>query len=185
MLFSVHETAVTLRLPKQSRKLGMKQARSMRSLLSVLELKLSPVMTTVLLAVAMWFVAGNSAGFALPSVLRWAALLLLVGTGAALGLAGVRTFRSEQTTVNPYRPHASSTLVTSGVYRHTRNPMYLGLLLALAGWGFYLANPWSLLLGFAFVPFMNRFQIQPEERALEQTYGEAFRSYCRKVRRWL
>jgi len=157
----------------------------MRQLLSLLELKLSPVMTTTVLAVAMWFIAQNSAGSELPSVLRWAVLLLLVAVGSAVGLAGVWSFRSAQTTVNPYRPHATSTLVTSGVYRFTRNPMYLGLMLALAGWGIYLANVWSLLLGFAFVPFMNRFQIEPEERALEHTYGEEFRSYCRKVRRWL
>jgi len=157
----------------------------MRGLLSLLELKLSPVMTTLLLAVAMWFVAGNSSGFPLPAALRWTALLVLVSAGTAVGLAGVRAFRSARTTVNPYRPHASSALVTTGVYRRTRNPMYLGLLLALVGWALYLANPWCLLLGFVFVPFMNRFQIRPEERALEQTYGEEFRAYCRKVGRWL
>jgi len=157
----------------------------MRRLLSVLELKLSPVMTTVVLAVAMWFIADNNAGLQLPAGLRWVALLLLLTAGAVVGVAGVRTFRRAQTTVNPYRPHATSTLVTSGVYRFTRNPMYLGLMLALAGWGIYLANVWSLLLGFAFVPFMNRFQIEPEERALKQTFGEEFRSYCRNVRRWL
>jgi protein-S-isoprenylcysteine O-methyltransferase Ste14 len=157
----------------------------MRRLLSLLELKLSPVMTTVLLAAAMWFIAGNSAGFPLPSSLRWAALLVLVFAGTLVGLAGVWTFRRAHTTVNPYRPHASSTLVTSGIYRHTRNPMYLGLMLALAGWGLYLANPWSFLLGFIFVPFMNRFQIRPEERALERTYGEEFQAYRQKVRRWL
>jgi len=157
----------------------------MRRLLSLLELKLSPVMTTAVLAVAMWFIADNNVGLKLPAGPRWAALLLLLTAGAVVGVAGVRTFRRAQTTVNPYRPHATSTLVTTGVYRFTRNPMYLGLMLALAGWGIYLANVWSLLLGFAFIPFMNRFQIQPEERALEQTWGEEFRIYCRKVRRWL
>ena len=156
-----------------------------KGILSALELKLSPVMTALVLAAAMWFIARHSAGFPLPAGARWAASLLLVAAGAAVGLAGVRTFRSARTTVNPYRPHASSTLVTSGVYRYTRNPMYLGLMLGLAGWGVCLVNPWSFLLGLAFVPFMNRFQIRPEERALEQSYGEDFRAYCRKVRRWL
>jgi len=157
----------------------------MRRLLSLLELKLSPVMTTVVLAAAMWFIADNNAGLRLPAGLRWAALLLLLTAGAVVGLAGVRTFRRAQTTVNPYRPHATSRLVTSGVYRFTRNPMYLGLILALTGWGIYLANVWSLLLGFAFVPFMNQFQIRPEERALERLFGQEFRGYCRRVRRWL
>jgi len=81
--------------------------------------------------------------------------------------------------------NASSELVVSGVYRHTRNPMYLGLLLGLLGWGVYLANAFALLLAPLFIPCMNRFQILPEERALQQAYGERFLDYCRRVRRWL
>jgi protein-S-isoprenylcysteine O-methyltransferase Ste14 len=61
--------------------------------------------------------------------------------------------------------------------------MYLGLLLALLGWGLYLANVYALILAFTFVPYMSRFQIRPEERALRQ--GQQFRGYCGRVRRWL
>jgi protein-S-isoprenylcysteine O-methyltransferase Ste14 len=158
---------------------------SRRSILSALELKLSPVMTAIALAALMWLLARNTPGFALALELRLSALIVLFGAGAAIGCAGIWSFRRARTTVNPWRPHASSALVVSGVYRRTRNPMYLGLLLALAGWGLYLANIFSLLLAITFVPYMNRFQIRPEERALEQTYGEAFIDYCRRVRRWL
>lgn len=146
---------------------------------------MSPVMMTVLLAALMWLLAGNTPGLSLPPALRWAASLAFLGAGAAIGTAGVWSFRKAQTTVNPWRPHGSSALVSSGIYRFTRNPMYLGLLLVLFGWGLFLANVFALALAWAFVPYMNRFQIRPEERALQQTYGQSFRDYCGRVRRWL
>ena len=153
--------------------------------LSRLELKMSPVMMTIALALLMWFVAGRTQGFSMPAAPRISAILILFAAGAAIGLAGIWSFRKARTTVNPWRPHASSTLVVSGIYRYTRNPMYLALMLGLAGWGLWLANLWALLLGFVFVPYMNRFQIRPEERALERQFGQSFQDYCRRVRRWL
>lgn len=83
------------------------------------------------------------------------------------------------------RPDAASTLVTSGIYRVTRNPMYLGILFALLGWGLFLSNLGSLLFCGVFVLYMSRFQIQPEERALEVKFGVAFIMYKSRVRRWL
>jgi protein-S-isoprenylcysteine O-methyltransferase Ste14 len=153
--------------------------------LSVLELKLSPVMTAVLLAMLMWYLDRVTAGFSMRPGLRIGLSAVLIAAGLAVGLAGVWSFRKARTTVNPYRLHASSELVMSGIYRRTRNPMYVGLLLALLGWGLYLANLFALLLALVFVPYMNRFQILPEERALQQAYGEGFADYCRQVRRWL
>jgi len=156
-----------------------------KSFLSLFELKISPVTLAVILAGLMWPLAANTPGFALAPGWRMAALLALAGTGTVIGMAGVYSFRKARTTVNPWRPHASSQLVVSGIYRHTRNPMYLGLLLGLLGWGLYLANAFALLLAVVFVPYMNRFQILPEARALRHTYGEGFLHYCDKVRRWL
>ena len=62
--------------------------------------------------------------------------------------------------------------------------MYLALLLALLGWGLYLANALAVLLALGFIPWMNRFQIQPEERILQRVFGQVFENYCRRVRRW-
>jgi protein-S-isoprenylcysteine O-methyltransferase Ste14 len=155
------------------------------NILSLLELKVSPVMLTVILALLMWPVAAHTPGFPMTPEWRLVSLIVLVAGGAVIALAGVWSFRKARTTVNPWRPHASSALVISGIYTRTRNPMYLGLLLALLGWGLYLANPFSLLVAVAFVPYMNRFQIRPEERALKQAYGDDFSQYCRRVRRWL
>jgi len=109
----------------------------------------------------------------------------LVLAGAWVALAGVVAFRRHKTTVNPFRPDQSSSLVASGIYRFSRNPMYLGFLLALLGWAAYLANWASALLLPAFVAYMNRFQIKPEERALAERFGPEFLAYCKSVRRWL
>lgn len=153
--------------------------------LSALELKLSPVMTAVLLAMLMWLLARYTAAFSMRPDLRIGLSLALIAAGATVAVAGIWSFRKARTTVNPWRVNASSELVVSGVYRHTRNPMYLGLLLGLLGWGVYLANAFALFLAPLFIPCMNRFQILPEERALQQAYGERFLDYCRRVRRWL
>jgi protein-S-isoprenylcysteine O-methyltransferase Ste14 len=153
--------------------------------LSALELKIPPVAVTVLFAMAMWLLARVTPGVALAWELRLAALVLGLTAGTAIGLAGVWSFRKARTTVNPLRPDSATALVVDGVFRFTRNPMYLGLLIVLVGWGLYLVNPLSLLLALAFVPYMNRFQIGPEECALERAYGRYFTDYCHGVRRWL
>ncbi|HWS28033.1 MAG TPA: isoprenylcysteine carboxylmethyltransferase family protein [Xanthomonadales bacterium] len=111
------------------------------------------------------------------------------GSAAIAGLliawSGVVSFRRARTTVNPLRPEAATSLVASGIYRYTRNPMYLGMLLVLIGWTVFLARPWALAVLPAFVAYMNRFQIGPEERALEGVFGGEFEAYRRRVRRWL
>ena len=153
--------------------------------MSALELKIPPVAVTLLFVALMWLLAQATPG--LPLAMGWRVGLLAIGVvaGAAVGLAGVWSFRRARTTVNPLNPERSSALVVDGVFRLSRNPMYLGLLMALAGWGLFLANAPSLLLALAFVPYMNRFQIGPEERAMEQAYGQSFTEYRRRVRRWL
>jgi protein-S-isoprenylcysteine O-methyltransferase Ste14 len=84
------------------------------------------------------------------------------------------------------QPAQAASMVTSGVYRFTRNPMYLGMFCLLAAWAAWLGRLAPLLAGLpAFVLYMNRFQIRPEERALEQRFGAAFREYAARVRRWI
>jgi protein-S-isoprenylcysteine O-methyltransferase Ste14 len=82
-------------------------------------------------------------------------------------------------------PGAASTIVSSGVYRWSRNPMYLGFLCALAGLAVYLSNAASFVMIAAYVAYMNRYQIEPEERALLARFGPEYASYMAKVRRWL
>jgi len=103
----------------------------------------------------------------------------------SVGLAGVVAFRRARTTVNPLQPERASALVTGGIYRHTRNPMYLAVATMLLAWGLWLGNALGPLGAVLFVAWMDRLQIPPEERALAALFGEEFERYRRKVRRWL
>jgi protein-S-isoprenylcysteine O-methyltransferase Ste14 len=94
-------------------------------------------------------------------------------------------FRVRRTTVNPTRPAAATALVQDGVYRWTRNPMYVGLALGLAGVAVGLSNLGAMVLLPAFVAWIDRFQIVPEERALLAKFAAAFTDYSARVRRWL
>jgi protein-S-isoprenylcysteine O-methyltransferase Ste14 len=87
--------------------------------------------------------------------------------------------------VNPLQPDAASSLVSGGVYRWTRNPMYLGMALVLLAWAVYLSSIAALAVLPLFIVYINRFQIEPEERALEARFGAQFERYRKAVRRWL
>jgi protein-S-isoprenylcysteine O-methyltransferase Ste14 len=151
---------------------------------NALELKVPPLALVFLFGALMWLVSDYSL-FTIALPWRSTFALIFCTVGSVIILAGVLTFRRMKTTVNPLTPDATTTMVTSGIYRVTRNPMYLGFLLILVGWAIYLSN----LLAFAFLPlfvwYMNRFQILPEERALAFKFSEAFTRYKRSVRRWL
>ena len=119
--------------------------------------------------------------FPFQSIVGWAFGFL----GVTVSAFGILEFRRAKTTANPTRPGSSSSLVTHGVYRHTRNPMYLGFLLILLGWAAATANLLAFLFLPAFILYMNEFQITPEERALLGIFGDQFKRYCSHVRRWI
>ncbi len=150
-----------------------------------LELKIPPLLVWLLCAGAMRGVAYAAPKLSFTLAGSSAIALALVALGGALAFAGVIAFRLKRTTVNPLTPSASSAVVSSGVYRLSRNPMYLGFLLALAGWALYLANAGAALLLPAFVAYMTQYQIKPEERVLLAKFGVEFAHYMSRVRRWL
>ena len=152
---------------------------------AALELKIPPVLLTVLFAGMMWLLSRATPGIAMPAEPRVTAVLVFAVAGIFIGLAAVVSFRKAKTTVNPMTPKASSSLVKSGIFKLSRNPMYLALLSALIAWGLHLGNFYSLALTAVFIIYMNRFQIRPEEQALEAAFGDEFREYKRRVRRWL
>ena len=150
-----------------------------------LELKIPPVPLAAVFAAAMFGVSSVTPAptFIIPGRTGIAISLAILATVTAL--AGVIAFRASRTTVNPLDPGAASTVVSSGVYRFSRNPMYLGFLIALAAWAIYLSNALAALLLPAFVAYLNRFQIKPEERALLAKFGPAFSQYMAAVGRWI
>ena len=109
----------------------------------------------------------------------------LVIAGIALAVLALKEFRRAQTTINPLKPETASNFVKSGVFRFTRNPMYLGMLLiALSSIAFY-GSAWCLIAVAAFVAFITRFQIIPEERAMTSLFGKEYDAYKANTRRWI
>lgn len=116
---------------------------------------------------------------------QWIVALTLVTAGSLISFIGILELMRARTTINPMAPGSTTTVVSSGIYRLSRNPMYLGL--ALAGLGFAVWQ--SALVGyplvFAFCLYLTRYQIIPEERALIARFGAEFHEYMNDVRRWI
>ncbi len=151
-----------------------------------LELKVPPVVVWLVAAAGVWAVDRllPAVSVAFPAQ-RWVALAVAIA-GAAIAVRGVLVFRRHGTTVHPNRPERASTVVTGDVFSVTRNPMYLGLCLALLAWAIGVGSPLGALLFLpAFVIYLTEFQIKPEERALEANFGAEYESYLETVRRWL
>jgi len=143
------------------------------------------VLVAAVAAVLMWVVAWTLPALNLALVGREAAAAVAAVLGIAAAVAGVAEFRRSRTTLNPLRPNSASSPAAGGIYRFSRNPMYLGFALALLGWGIYRSNPAALAVLFASVAYMNRFQIIPEEKSLEALFGAEFAVYRAKVGRWI
>jgi len=152
---------------------------------SGLALKVPPVALVVIVAGLMWCAARATAGLNFPSAWNVVVAVGLWLVGATICIFGVASFRRAKTTVNPMKVESISALVVSGIYKYTRNPMYLGFLLILLGWAAFLANLTALVLLPVFVMYMNRFQIGPEERMLGLVFAREYPLYCASVRRWV
>ena len=153
--------------------------------MNALELRIPPAAVFAAAALLMGLIASAlpTLRFAVPGHLVLAVAVMVVG--GMIGVAGILAFNRAQTTIHPMKPGEATSLVTTGIYTRSRNPMYLALLLGLLAWAIYLGHPVSLLLLPGFVLYMNRFQIIPEERALEAKFGADFKAYCARVRRWV
>lgn len=145
--------------------------------------KIPPPIVTLLFGLAIYFL---SSGFASTLFIYSS----LIGNGfIVLGLStiiiAVSSFKKHQTTVNPLKPNSASKLVTDGIFRLSRNPMYLGLLIILLGVSIQFSIYAGLVLCPLFVIYMNYFQIFPEEEAMLELFEENFIQYKSRVRRWL
>jgi len=147
--------------------------------------RVPPVAVTLIVAALMWALSRScpACGYAVPG--REFVMIALMMVAAAVGIAGLRAFHHARTTPNPLRPEKASALVTGGIYRHTRNPMYVALAIALLGWAIWLGHALATLGVVAFIGWMDRLQIPAEERALRALFGDEFVHYCSEVRRWL
>jgi protein-S-isoprenylcysteine O-methyltransferase Ste14 len=143
------------------------------------------VAVALITAASMWLAARAVPGIEVSFPGHDVVTGMVAVSGGFIALLGVVAFSRAGTTVNPMKPGSSSALVEAGIYSVTRNPMYLGLLLVLLAWAIYLADVLTVLFLPGFVWYMNRYQIEPEEKALASLFGPEFTAYAARVRRWI
>lgn len=150
-----------------------------------LELKIPPAVLVILFAITMWIISFMNPGavIQIPGK-EWVVGILWLAGFSLITVAAVQ-FISAKTTVNPMTPGLVTSIVATGIYRLSRNPMYVGFLLMLAAWGILIANVLSILLLPLFVVYLNRFQIIPEENALLAKFGNDYANYLKSVHRWV
>jgi protein-S-isoprenylcysteine O-methyltransferase Ste14 len=154
---------------------------------SRLENKIPPPLLWVIASALTWIVARlDLDGSPLQSTFaEWAGVLLAI-LGIGIAFAGLREFSKANTTVDPHRIEEASTVVRTGIYRLTRNPMYVGLTLLSIGWAFRLGTVVGMVVGTGFLlTVLTYLQIKPEERALTKAFGSDYTDYQASVRRWI
>jgi protein-S-isoprenylcysteine O-methyltransferase Ste14 len=144
-----------------------------------------PPIVTATLAAVMWWITQQLPELQFRSMFNKPLAYVLVLIALALMLATVIEFWKLRTTVNPMKPGNTSELATAGVMRLSRNPIYLGDAILLGAWSFWMSSPIALIAMPIFVIYINRFQIEPEERALRTKFSTQYESYCNSVRRWI
>ena len=148
-----------------------------------LNTKIPPPIVAILFAVMIFYFSDSFAHVDLPFKIYISLSFVLLGFFIIFSSA--RNFKKKETTVNPIKPEEASQLVTDGFFKITRNPMYLGMLLFLLGLSIYN----GLIVGLVFLPlfvgYITFFQIIPEESAMIEIFGEDYKAYMKKVRRWI
>ena len=147
--------------------------------------RIPPLIQYLLCASLVWAISRFLPSFTVNHVILKGAGGLLLLCGITLLSSAVLAFIKHKTSVNPVNLDQTQYLVTNGFYRYSRNPMYLGFLLLLIGQAALLTNLTALIAPLIFYTVMNTIQIKPEEKALTLKFGEAYRAYCQKTRRWL
>jgi protein-S-isoprenylcysteine O-methyltransferase Ste14 len=150
-----------------------------------MNLLLPPPVVLALIAAAMWGIDRELDTGRIAFTGQAPLAIALLAAGGGLMVAAVAAMFAARTTINPMKPARASKLVTGGVFRWSRNPIYLGDLLILAALAVWLGQIANLALLPAFVAYIGRFQILPEERALTARFGAEYAAYRARVRRWL
>jgi protein-S-isoprenylcysteine O-methyltransferase Ste14 len=153
--------------------------------MSRLDHKIPPPVIGAVVAAAMWGVSAQGPQLPFTATPKLVVIVVLVVAGVAFDVLALVAFRAARTTINPLKPQQASSMVSGGVYRITRNPMYLGMALLLSAWAVYLSALWAFLGPVIFVLYITRVQIKPEECVLEAMFGEEYSAYAARVRRWL
>ena len=149
-----------------------------------MELKLPPALVFLLFGLAMYILATFLPFGFFDFFGRLFLFKVLLVSAVLVGLLALFQFYKAKTTVDPTKPAKASNLVVNGLFKFSRNPMYLAMLLVLLALGLVLGNAFNTIIAAAFVEYMNRFQIVPEERILLNKFGRTYKEYCTLTRRW-
>tara|TARA_B100001564_G_scaffold102585_1_gene84515 strand:- start:15 stop:470 length:456 start_codon:yes stop_codon:yes gene_type:complete len=120
-----------------------------------------------------------------PHLQNTLSILFLI-IGFVIIFSATKEFKKSETTVNPMKPETSTSLVTSGIFKYTRNPMYLGLTSILLASCFYFSSLLGIIVYVPlFILYITVFQIIPEEETMKGLFNDEYLNYCSKVRRWI
>jgi protein-S-isoprenylcysteine O-methyltransferase Ste14 len=150
-----------------------------------LALKIPPPVHALTFGAVMWLVDKQVSTGQFHFEFQLPIAILIAVSGVALVITSMLEFRRASTTIDPFHPEEASSLVDSGVFRFSRNPMYLSRLLVLIAWLIWLGSSYNLAVLAMFVSYITVFQIKPEEVVMKSLFGEEFEQYCSKVRRWI
>ncbi|MEL6790702.1 MAG: isoprenylcysteine carboxylmethyltransferase family protein [Pseudomonadota bacterium] len=144
-----------------------------------------PPVQLIATASLMWVINRQVPGLRIDFPLSDHVGAILIAVGLLIEVIAIGAFIRAGTTVNPIQPGKTQKLVTTGLYRFSRNPMYAGMLLLLSGWVLRLGSGWNIGVLIGFVGLITVLQIKPEEEILREKFGDAYTDYCGRVRRWL
>jgi protein-S-isoprenylcysteine O-methyltransferase Ste14 len=150
-----------------------------------LEARVPAPIVALAVASAMWFVSGDMSPPDADARVRELVVSVAMHVSGALAIAAFVGLWWAGTTFNPLKPERATKLVTGGVYAFSRNPIYLSLLLLLVAYAVRLGSLLAAAGPAVYVAYITRYQIAPEERALEAKFGVAFTNYKSRVRRWI
>ena len=145
--------------------------------------KIPPPIITLICGLGIYFSRPLFPKYNYISIDIIAASFLLLGI--IILITAVLSFKRQSTTVSPLQPEKASYLVVSGIFKYSRNPMYLGMLLILISMTIKFNFVGGILIIFGFITFITKFQIIPEEIALERLFGKEFTRYKKKTKRWV
>lgn len=153
--------------------------------MNALELKVPPVVVVLIAAIGIYLTRSIVPMNVLSVEHSKLVFYAIFALGVIIGVTGALTFKLANTTVNPVEIAKASSLVTHGIFKYSRNPMYLAMLFILIGISIRMQNVFSPVFLVMFIAYMNRFQITPEERMLSNLFGQAYTNYVERVRRWI
>jgi len=148
-----------------------------------LNTKIPPPIVTATFGLIIYFSKSFTPVYSFENSNMISVIFLLFGLG--IFSAAVQSFKKHKTTINPLSPDKASSLVNSGIFSYSRNPMYLGMLLILLSVSFKFNISGGLFISFLFKIYITRFQIIPEEKAMAKLFGEEFITYKNQTRRWI